>query len=87
MTVNNQISVTPEDLLTYQKDGVILIKNVLNEFQIEAGQKAIEAAIANPGPQAEFISANPSTWEGLKDSFGDSSSSDAILDGNLFLRP
>ena len=75
-----------EDLVAYERDGVVLIRNVLSKEQIELGRSAIEAAITNAGPQAEFISpdSSTSTWQGLQKSFGDDKTSSATIPWTMF---
>lgn len=40
---------------TFNKDGVILIKKALNSKQINLGRESIAESILNPGPHAEFL--------------------------------
>lgn len=60
--------VSLEQLERFRKDGVILLKGVLDPTQVENGRRAIEQAISKPGPQAEFISEG-STWESVSGAF------------------
>ena len=60
--------ITSKELETFQKDGVILLKDVLTPSQVEFGRTAINGAISNPGPQAEFIYLE-STWNDVQEQF------------------
>jgi hypothetical protein len=66
----SHLKVSPEDIEYYQRDGIVLVKNVLSNDLMERGRTAIDAAIANAGPQAEFISTD-TTWESLSSTFDD----------------
>ncbi|KAL3923357.1 MAG: hypothetical protein SGARI_006236, partial [Bacillariaceae sp.] len=71
MTAAAPRQLSPEELQAYQRNGVILLKNVLSTAEIQAGRAAVDAAICNPGPQAEFLSDNVSTWDSVKGTFDD----------------
>lgn len=69
---------TASQIEAYRRDGVVLLKGVLSPEEVEMGQRAVDAAVANPGPFSEFIGAN-STWQSITDLFegGDSTNSKA----------
>ena len=45
-----------EDIRTYQRDGVVLIRGVLSPIEVEQAAAGIEAALASPGPLAQLAS-------------------------------
>jgi hypothetical protein len=60
--------VTQEQIESFRRDGVVLLEGVLDPKVVESGRKAVEEAIAHPGPQAEFIRAD-STWTSISNDF------------------
>lgn len=50
-----EVVVSKDQIDTFQKDGVILIKKALNSKQVHLGREAIAESILNPGPHAEFL--------------------------------
>jgi ectoine hydroxylase-related dioxygenase (phytanoyl-CoA dioxygenase family) len=67
--MEEELIVTQQHIETFRRDGVVLLKGVLDSKVVESGRLAVEDAIAHPGPQAEFIRAN-STWTSVSNDFG-----------------
>lgn len=52
---NVEVVVSKDQIDTFNKDGLILIKKALNSKQVHLGREAIAESILNPGPHAEFL--------------------------------
>ena len=56
---------TREEVAAYQRDGVVLLRGVLSEAELELARDAVDGAIATPGPFAEFIGEGTERGTGL----------------------
>lgn len=53
MSTRDQYPLSDEQIESYQKDGVICLRNVLDQARIERLRAALEDVLAHPGPQAK----------------------------------
>lgn len=47
---------SPEDIETYQRDGVVCVRGLLDADEVERAREAIDVVLADPGPLAQVAS-------------------------------
>ena len=62
-----ETSVTPEDVVRYHTDGVVCLRDVIDEFWIETLKVGVERILAEPGPHVEIYTSEDDPGHFLND--------------------